>query len=72
MIPCRAIAYCLPARTETAANPCFAQIEEVQAVEQVLDQEEEISMLEFAKFEEKLRQQKGKAATADAPIDAAP
>ncbi|KZF19985.1 HIRA-interacting protein 5 [Xylona heveae TC161] len=34
-------------------------IEEVQAVHQVLDQEEEIAMQEFAKFEEKLRQQKG-------------
>ncbi|RAL17588.1 NifU family protein [Aspergillus homomorphus CBS 101889] len=39
-------------------------IEEVQGVEQVMDQEEEISMHEFAKFEEKLRQQKGPAATA--------
>lgn len=28
---------------------------------QVLDQEEEIAMQEFAKFEEKLRQQKGVA-----------
>jgi hypothetical protein len=28
-------------------------------VEQVLDQEEEIALAEFAKFEEKLRQQKG-------------
>lgn len=26
---------------------------------QILDQEEEIAMLEFAKFEEKLKQQKG-------------
>ncbi|PYH96343.1 hypothetical protein BO71DRAFT_375363 [Aspergillus ellipticus CBS 707.79] len=39
-------------------------IEEVQGVEQVLDQEEEISMHEFARFEEKLRQQKGPGATA--------
>ncbi|KAH1495469.1 hypothetical protein LV164_000724 [Aspergillus fumigatus] len=39
-------------------------IEEVQGVEQVLDEEEEISMHEFAKFEEKLRQQKGPQATA--------
>ena len=31
---------------------------------QVLDQEEEIAMQEFAKFEEKLRQQKESAATA--------
>lgn len=34
-------------------------IEEVQGVQQVLDEEEEIAMQEFAKFEEKLRQQKG-------------
>ena len=35
------------------------QIEEVRGVTQVLDQEEEIAMKEFAKFEEKLRQQRG-------------
>lgn len=34
-------------------------IEEVKAVTQVLDEEEEIAMREFARFEEKLRQQKG-------------
>ncbi|KAI9158383.1 NifU-like protein [Paramyrothecium foliicola] len=34
-------------------------IEEVKGVHQVLDQEEEIAMEEFAKFEEKLKQQKG-------------
>jgi Fe-S cluster biogenesis protein NfuA len=34
-------------------------IEEVKGVQQVLDQEEEIAMKEFEKFEEKLRQQKG-------------
>ncbi|KAL6711374.1 hypothetical protein ACN47E_005905 [Coniothyrium glycines] len=39
-------------------------IEEVKGVQQVLDQEEEISLKEFAKFEEKLRQQKGPDATA--------
>lgn len=33
-------------------------------MEQVTDPEEEISMHEFAKFEEKLRQQKGEHATA--------
>lgn len=48
------------------------QIEEVKGVEQVMDQEEEISMHEFAKFEEKLRQQKGAAATASSSIDNAP
>ncbi|KIW22673.1 uncharacterized protein PV07_10947 [Cladophialophora immunda] len=34
-------------------------IEEVKGVNQVLDEEEEIAMQEFARFEEKLRQQKG-------------
>ena len=34
------------------------QIEEVKGIEQVLDQEEEIAMQEFAKFEEKLKQQR--------------
>lgn len=34
-------------------------IEEVKGVVQVLDQEEEIAMSEFAKFEEKLKKQKG-------------
>lgn len=48
------------------------QIEEVQGVEQVMDQEEAISMHEFARFEEKLRQQKGAAATASSPLDSAP
>ncbi|KAK0663354.1 NifU-like protein [Lasiodiplodia hormozganensis] len=33
-------------------------------VEQVLDEEEEVALKEFAKFEEKLRQQKGPEATA--------
>jgi Fe-S cluster biogenesis protein NfuA len=37
----------------------WTQIEEVKGVTQVLDQEEEIAMQEFAKFEEKLKQQKG-------------
>jgi Fe-S cluster biogenesis protein NfuA len=35
-------------------------IEEVKGVQQVLDQEEEIAMKEFEKFEEKLKQQKGR------------
>jgi len=39
-------------------------IEEVKGVNQVLDAEEEIAITEFARFEEKLRQQKG--------LDAAP
>ncbi|KAK4228340.1 hypothetical protein QBC38DRAFT_159466 [Podospora fimiseda] len=34
-------------------------IEEVQGVKQILDQEEEIALKEFEKFEEKLRAQKG-------------
>jgi len=37
----------------------MSQIEEVEGVHQVLDQEEEVAMEEFAKFEEKLKQQKG-------------
>lgn len=40
------------------------QIEEVKAVTQVLDQEEEIAMQEFAKFEAKLKEQKGPDAIA--------
>ncbi|RDW70610.1 NifU family protein [Aspergillus mulundensis] len=47
-------------------------IEEVQGVEQAIDEEEEISMHEFAKFEEKLRQQKGAQATAPSSLDSAP
>ncbi|KAJ5142742.1 uncharacterized protein N7515_001529 [Penicillium bovifimosum] len=47
-------------------------IEEVKGVEQVMDEEEIVSMHEFAKFEEKLRQQKGATATTSAPLDSAP
>ncbi|RMJ22713.1 HIRA-interacting protein 5 [Aspergillus sp. HF37] len=47
-------------------------IEEVKAVEQVMDQEEEIAMHEFAKFEEKLREQKGPEATASGTLDTTP
>ena len=43
---------------------CNRQIEEVQGVTQVLDKEEEIAMEEFAKFEEKLKLQKGPQAIA--------
>lgn len=39
-------------------------IEEVKGIEQVLDEEEEIAIKEFAKFEEKLKLQKGSDATA--------
>lgn len=39
-------------------------IEEVKGVQQVMDQEEEIAMQEFAKFEEKLKAQKGPEAVA--------
>ncbi|KAI1117547.1 HIRA-interacting protein 5 [Nemania sp. NC0429] len=42
-------------------------IEEVKGVHQVMDQEEEISMLEFAKFEAKLREQKGPDAAPTTP-----
>ncbi|MCJ1325867.1 hypothetical protein MMC10_002530 [Thelotrema lepadinum] len=41
------------------ARPDIMQIEEVKGVTQVLDQEEEIAMKEFARFEEKLKAQKG-------------
>lgn len=42
----------------------LVQIEEVKGVTQVLDQEEEIAMQEFAKFEAKLKEQKGPDAVA--------
>lgn len=48
-------------RIESAGCPnafCF-KIEEVQGVVQVLDQEEEIAVKEFAKFEEKLKELRG-------------
>ncbi|KAF4974822.1 hypothetical protein FZEAL_8327 [Fusarium zealandicum] len=38
-------------------------IEEVKGVKQVMDQEEEIALAEFEKFEEKLKHQKGSAAS---------
>ncbi|KAH9898783.1 HIRA-interacting protein 5 [Xylariomycetidae sp. FL2044] len=51
-------------------------IEEVKGVHQVMDQEEEIAMKEFAKFEEKLRAQKGPDAAPTSPgkgsIDSVP
>ena len=40
------------------------QIEEVKEVIQVLDEEEEVALKEFAKFEEKLKAQKGPDAVA--------
>ncbi|KAI0426062.1 scaffold protein Nfu/NifU N terminal-domain-containing protein [Xylaria sp. FL1042] len=42
-------------------------IEEVKGVKQVMDQEEEIAIKEFAKFEEKLREQKGPDANPTTP-----
>ena len=48
----------------TFALTFLLQIEEVKTVTQVLDQEEEIAMKEFSKFEEKLKQQKGPDAIA--------
>ncbi|KAI1780462.1 HIRA-interacting protein 5 [Hypoxylon cercidicola] len=42
-------------------------IEEVKGVHQVLDQEEEIALKEFAKFEEKLRAQRGPDAAPSTP-----
>lgn len=51
-------------------------IEDVKGVQQVLDEEEEIALKEFERFEEKLRQQKGPGATASTggkgTLDAAP
>ncbi|TPX09942.1 uncharacterized protein E0L32_008789 [Thyridium curvatum] len=46
-------------------------IEEVQGVTQILDQEEEIAMNEFAKFEEKLKAQKGEV-PASGTLDSVP
>ncbi|CAK7209178.1 hypothetical protein SBRCBS47491_000350 [Sporothrix bragantina] len=46
-------------------------IEEVESVEQVLDQEEEIANAEFAKFEEKLKLQRGPGAAAPPTADKA-
>ena len=48
----------------TCADSNPLQIEEVKTVTQVLDQEEEIAMQEFAKFEAKLKEQKGPDAIA--------
>ena len=44
-------------------------IEEVKGVQQVMDQEEEIAMKEFAKFEEKLKAQKGPEAVTSSSFD---
>lgn len=51
-------------------NMLMHYIEEVKGVQQVMDQEEEVAMREFAKLEEKLKAQKGEAAVASAPLDA--
>jgi hypothetical protein len=45
------------------------QIEEVKGVVQVLDQEEEIALSEFAKFEDKLKQQKAQVLASTAGKD---
>jgi NFU1 iron-sulfur cluster scaffold homolog, mitochondrial len=50
----------------STANPA-PQIEEVKGVVQVLDQEEEIAMQEFARFEEKLKEQKGRGSLDTVP-----
>lgn len=47
--------------TNKSQSMLMHYIEEVKGVQQVLDQEEEIALQEFAKFEEKLKQQKGSA-----------
>lgn len=51
-------------RLYLCTNKYLLQIEEVKTVTQVLDQEEEIAMQEFAKFEAKLKEQKGPNAIA--------
>ena len=50
-------------------NMLMHYIEEVKGVQQVMDQEEEIAMKEFAKFEEKLKARKGPDAIASSPLD---
>lgn len=50
----------------------WCQIEEVKGVVQVMDEEEEIALQEFAKFEEKLKQQKGAGAVASSSLDSIP
>lgn len=50
-------------------NMLMHYIEEVKGVQQVMDQEEEVAMKEFAKFEEKLKAQKGESAIGTAPLD---
>ena len=44
-------------------------IVEAKGVEQVLDEEEEVALREFQKFEEKLKREKGEKAVARAPLD---
>ena len=60
--------YVIPSLVYSFCGHCASdnfQIEEVQGVVQVLDQEEEIAMREFAKFEEKLKSQRGSPAIAN-------
>ncbi|KAK7746853.1 hypothetical protein SLS53_002041 [Cytospora paraplurivora] len=47
-------------------------VEEVKGVVQVMDEEEEIALQEFAKFEEKLKQQKGDVPPTSPSIDSVP
>ena len=62
--------------TDKLQSMLMHYIEEVKGVQQVMDQEEEVAMQEFAKFEEKLRAQKGADAVASSgdkgTLDAAP
>ncbi|CAK7267394.1 hypothetical protein SEPCBS119000_002524 [Sporothrix epigloea] len=53
-------------------NMLMHYIEEVESVEQVLDQEEEVAISEFAKFEEKLKLQRGPGGAVPPPADKAP
>ena len=45
------------------------QIEEVKGVEQKMDEEEIVSMNEFAKFEERLKAMKGPEVVATSSLD---
>ncbi|KAG4026086.1 hypothetical protein MFRU_045g00310 [Monilinia fructicola] len=47
-------------------------IEEVKGVVQVMDEEEEIALQEFERFEQKLKQQKGPDAVASSSLDSIP
>ncbi|RAL58811.1 hypothetical protein DID88_009121 [Monilinia fructigena] len=59
-------------RTNGIEGMLMHYIEEVKGVVQVMDEEEEIALQEFAKFEEKLKQQKGPDTVASSSLDSIP